>query len=524
MHRSCSTHRGDSPNELGNNTKTMFNKILIANRGEIAVRIIRACREMGIKSVAIYSEIDRKALHVRPEDEAYLVGPSPATQSYLNLEKIIQVIKESKAEAVHPGYGFFAENYEFVKRLETEGIVFIGPPASAVKLLGDKVMARKTMRNAGVPIVPGTEVEIGSEDQGTTIAEKVGFPILIKAVGGGGGKGMRIVREKKELKSALRAASSEAKSAFADPRIYIEKYLERPRHVEIQILADKHGNVIHLGERECSIQRRHQKVIEESPSPVVDEKMRKAMGEAAVKAAKAAEYVNAGTMEFLVDANRNFYFLESNTRLQVEHPVTELVTGVDLAKEQVKIAWGEKLSLRQEEIKWRGSAIECRIYAEDPDNNFLPSIGVVHSYREPGGPGVRVDSGLYEGGEVSLYYDPLISKLLVWGKDRDEAIHRMKRALTEYNILGVATTIPFHLKVMDHPKFQRGEIHTHFIEEEFGKQTYTAGEDKEEYMKAAAVLSALLDYQERKKAKPLLAKTKSKESNWKIEGRKMGMR
>jgi acetyl-CoA carboxylase biotin carboxylase subunit len=502
----------------------MFGKILIANRGEIAVRIIRACREMGIKSVAIYSEIDRKALHVRLADEAYFVGPSPATQSYLNMEKIIQTIKESKAEAVHPGYGFFAENYEFVKRLESEGIVFIGPPASAVKLLGDKVMARKTMRGAGVPIVPGTEVEIGSEDQGTSIAEEVGFPILIKAVGGGGGKGMRIVREKKELKSALRAASSEAKSAFADPRIYIEKYLERPRHVEIQILADKHDNVIHLGERECSIQRRHQKVIEESPSPVVDEKMRKAMGEAAVKAAKAAGYVNAGTMEFLVDADRNFYFLESNTRLQVEHPVTELVTGTDLAKEQIKIAWGEILSLRQEDIRWRGSAIECRIYAEDPENNFLPSIGVVHSYREPSGPGVRVDSGLYEGSEISLYYDPLISKLLVWGKDRDEAIQRMKRALSEYNILGVATTIPFHLKVMDHPKFQKGEIHTHFIEEEFGKEKYTAGEDKDEHFKAAAVFSALLDYQERKKTKPLLAKTKSKESNWKIEGRKMGMR
>jgi len=502
----------------------MFKKILIANRGEIAVRIIRACREMGIKSIAIYSEIDRKALHVRLADEAYFVGPSPATQSYLNLEKIIDVIKESGAEAVHPGYGFFAENYEFVKRLESEGMVFIGPPSGAVKLLGDKVMARKTMRNAGVPIVPGTEVEIGSEDQGTSIAEKVGFPILIKAVGGGGGKGMRIVREKKELKSALRAASSEAKSAFADPRIYIEKYLERPRHVEIQILADKHGNVIHLGERECSIQRRHQKVIEESPSPVVDEKMRKAMGEAAVKAAKAAGYVNAGTMEFLVDPNRNFYFLESNTRLQVEHPVTELVTGIDLAKEQIKIAWGEKLGLRQEDIRWRGSAIECRIYAEDPENNFLPSIGVVHSYREPSGPGVRVDSGLYEGGEVSLYYDPLISKLLAWGKDREEAIQRMKRALTEYNILGVATTIPFHLKVMDHPKFQKGEIHTHFIEEEFGKEKFTAGEDKEDHLKAVAVFSALLDYQERKRTKPLLTKTKSQESNWKIEGRKMGMR
>jgi len=502
----------------------MFKKVLIANRGEIAVRIIRACREMGIKTVAIFSEIDRKALHVRLADEAYLIGPPPATQSYLNMGKIVQIIKESGAEAVHPGYGFFAENYEFVKRLESEGIVFIGPPASAVKLLGDKVMARKTMKSALVPIVPGTEVEIGSEDQGASIAENVGFPILIKAVGGGGGKGMRIVREKSELRSALRAARSEAKSAFADPRIYIEKYLEKPRHVEIQILADKFGNVIHLGERECSIQRRHQKVIEESPSPVVDEKMRKAMGESAVTAAKAARYVNAGTMEFLVDSNRNFYFLESNTRLQVEHPVTEMVTGIDIAKEQIRIAWGEKLSIRQEDINWRGSAIECRIYAEDPDNNFLPSTGVVSSYWEPSGPGVRVDSGLYEGSEISLYYDPLISKLLVWGKDRDEAIQRMKRALCEYHILGVATTIPFHLMVMDNPKFQRGEIHTHFIEEEFGKENILDIEDQEEQLKAVAVFSALLDYQEKKRIKPMLSQSKSKESHWKIAGRRMGLR
>jgi acetyl-CoA carboxylase biotin carboxylase subunit len=502
----------------------MFKKILIANRGEIAVRIIRACREMGIKTVAIFSEIDRKALHVRLADEAYLVGPSPATQSYLNMEKIIDVTKKSKAEAIHPGYGFFAENYEFVKRVESERLIFIGPPASAVKLLGDKVVARKTMKNAGVPIVPGTEVEIASENQGASIAEKVGFPILIKAVGGGGGKGMRVVREKTELKSALRAASSEAKSAFADPRIYIEKYLERPRHVEIQILADKFGNVIHLGERECSIQRRHQKVIEESPSPVVDEKMRKAMGDAAVAAAKAAGYVNAGTMEFLVDSNRNFYFLESNTRLQVEHPVTEMVTGIDIAKEQLRIASGMKLSYRQEDVQWRGSAVECRIYAEDPENNFLPSAGVVHSYREPSGPGIRVDSGLYEGSEISLYYDPLIAKLLAWGKDRDEAIQRMKRALSEYHILGVATTIPFHLRVMDNPKFQRGEIHTHFIEEEFEKEKPLEIEDKEERLKAFAVFSALLDYQEKKKVKPVLSNSKSNASRWKIEGRKMGLR
>jgi len=503
----------------------MFKKILIANRGEIAVRIIRACREMGIKTVAIFSDIDRKALHVRLADEAYFVGPAQATQSYLNMERIIEVARDSGAEAIHPGYGFFAENYDFVKRVESEGLVFIGPPAKAVKLLGDKVAARKTMKGSGVPIVPGTEVEIGSDEQGAFIADEVGLPILIKAVGGGGGKGMRIVREKSELKSALRAASSEAKSAFADPRIYIEKYLERPRHVEIQILADRFGNVIHLGERECSIQRRHQKVIEESPSPVVDEKMRKAMGETAVTAAKASGYVNAGTIEFLVDSERSFYFLESNTRLQVEHPVTEMVTGIDLAKEQIRIASGMKLSYEQEDIKWRGSAIECRIYAEDPENNFLPSTGVVHSYWEPAGPGIRVDSGLYEGAEVSLFYDPLISKLLAWGKDRDEAIQRMKRALSEYRISGVATTIPFHLRVMENQKFQKGEIHTHFIDEEFEKKL-SEPEYNDELLKAVAVFSALLDHQEKRKVKPVLSTSagKSKDNPWKIAGRKMGLR
>lgn len=504
----------------------MFKKVLIANRGEIAVRIIRACREMGVKTVAIFSEIDRKALHVRLADEAYLVGPAKATESYLNMEKIFEVAAKSKAEAIHPGYGFFAENYDFVKRIESEGLVFIGPPSDAVKLLGDKVAARKTMKNSGVPIVPGTEVEIGSDEQGESIAREVGFPILIKAVGGGGGKGMRIVRDNKDLKGALRAASSEANSAFADPRIYIEKYLERPRHVEIQILADKHGNVIHLGERECSIQRRHQKVIEESPSPVVDEKMRQAMGKAAVTAAKASGYVNAGTIEFLVDSDRNFYFLESNTRLQVEHPVTEMITGVDLAKEQLRIASGMKLSYGQEDIQWRGSAIECRIYAEDPENNFLPSTGMVHSYWEPSGPGIRVDSGLYEGAEVSLFYDPLISKLLAWGEDREEAIRRMKRALSEYRILGVANNISFHLGVMENLKFQKGEIHTHFIDEEFEKEKPAGLEDKEELHQAVAVFSALLDYQERKNHKPVLssAKGRTKDSPWKIAGRKMGLR
>jgi len=502
----------------------MFNKVLIANRGEIAVRIIRACREMEIKTVAVFSEIDRKAPHVRFADEAYPIGPAPSTQSYLDMEKIIQVAKKSGAVAIHPGYGFLAENAVFVRMIESEGLIFIGPPSSAVELLGDKVAARKTMKNAGVCVVPGTEVEIASEDQAISIAEKIGFPILIKAVGGGGGKGMRIVKEKSEMRKALRGAKSEAKSAFADPRIYIEKYLQRPRHVEIQILADKYGNVIHLGERECSIQRRHQKVVEESPSPIVDVKMRKAMGEQAVTAAKAAGYVNAGTMEFLVDQDRKFYFLESNTRLQVEHPVTEMVTGIDIAKEQIKIAGGMKLSYQQEEIKWKGSAIECRIYAEDPDNNFLPSVGVVHSYVEPSGPGIRVDSGLSEGLEISLYYDPLIAKLLTWGNDRNEAIERMKRALSEYRISGVATTIPFHLCVMNNEKFKQGRIHTHFIEEEMEKGQLSMGPESDDIFKAVAVFSALLDYQEKKGIKTPLSKPKSEESPWRIEGRKMALR
>ncbi|MFQ6032977.1 MAG: acetyl-CoA carboxylase biotin carboxylase subunit [Candidatus Zixiibacteriota bacterium] len=504
----------------------MFNKVLIANRGEIAVRIIRACREMGIRTVAVFSEIDRKALHVRFADEAYPIGPAPSAQSYLNMEKIIEVAKRSGAEAIHPGYGFLAENPIFVKLVESEGLTFIGPPSSAVELLGDKVAARKTMKNAGVSIVPGTEVEIASEDQAISIAEKIGFPILIKAVGGGGGKGMRVVKEETELKEALRGASSEAKSAFADPRVYIEKYLERPRHVEIQILADTYGNVIHLGERECSIQRRHQKVVEESPSPIVDEKMRKAMGEQAITAAKATGYVNAGTMEFLVDQDRKFYFLESNTRLQVEHPVTEMVTGVDIAKEQIKIASGMKLDYKQEDIRWKGSAIECRIYAEDPDNNFLPSVGMVHSYLEPSGPGVRVDSGLYEGIDISLYYDPLIAKLLTWGNDRNEAIQRMKRALSEYHISGIATTIPFHIRVMKNEKYQKGEISTHFIEEEIEKTKVS--EDSEKVDEAIAVFSALLDYQKKKTIKTTASlsrsKPKYKDSHWKIEGRRMGMR
>jgi acetyl-CoA carboxylase biotin carboxylase subunit len=501
----------------------MFKKILIANRAEIAVRIIRACRETGIKAVAVFSEIDRKALHVRLADEAYFIGPSPSSESYLVMERLIQIAKKSKAEAIHPGYGFLAENPKFAKMVEEERLVFLGPPSSAIELLGDKMRARKTISKSGVPIVPGAEKPIVSEDEAIKTAEKIGFPVLLKAAGGGGGKGMRIVRDKSQMKEAIRGASFEAKSAFADERIYMEKYLERPRHVEIQVLADQQGNVIHLGERECSIQRRHQKVIEESPSTIVDEDMRNKMGEAAIKAAKASGYVSAGTMEFLVDDNRNFYFLESNTRLQVEHPVTELVTGVDIVKEQFRIGAGEKLKYKQEDIRWKGAALECRIYAEDPVNNFLPSVGKIVSYEEPSGPGVRVDSGLYEGCEVSLYYDPLISKLLTWGNTREEAILRMRRALSEYHISGIITTIPFHQRVMENKRFLKGEISTHFIDEELERKNLVLETDHDELYEIVALFSALTDFREKKKAK-FLEKKKGKESSWKIEGRKAGLR
>lgn len=500
----------------------MFKKILIANRGEIAVRIIRACRESGIKAVTVFSEVDRKGLHVRMADEAYFIGPSPSAESYLNMEKIIEVAKKAECEGIHPGYGFLAENPVFARKIEKEGLFFIGPPASAIELLGDKMAARKTMKDAGIDIVPGTEEPLESEKQGLSIAQRIGFPILIKAAGGGGGKGMRIVRNEKDLKEAMRACASEAKSAFADARIYIEKYLERPRHVEIQILGDKFGNVIYLGERECSIQRRHQKVVEESPSPVVDEKMRKRMGETAVKAAKAAGYRNAGTMEFLVDSDKNFYFLEANTRLQVEHPVTEMVTGIDIAKEQIKIASGLPLSYKQKDISWRGAAIECRIYAEDPENNFLPSTGVVSSYEEPAGPGIRVDSGLYEGCEVPIYYDPIIGKLITWGKNRDEAIQRMRRALTEYRISGVATTIPFHIQVMQNEKFQKGDLSTHFIEEEFNRGRKIQAE--EDVYKMAALFSALVKFKETKRIQTRRGSKIQRENPWKIEGRRRGLR
>ena len=495
----------------------MLKKILIANRGEIAIRIMRACREMGIATVAVYSEVDRTAQHVRYADEAFLLGPAPATESYLVMEKIIEAAKKSDVQAIHPGYGFLAENPEFAQLVKDNGLIFIGPEPDTIQLLGDKMAARETMIKAGVPIVPGVKQAISSAAEAQKIADEIGYPILLKAAAGGGGKGMRIVRTADDMSQLFKMARSEAKSAFGDDRIYIEKYLERPRHIEFQIMADQHGNVVHLSERECSIQRRHQKVIEESPSPIVDPDLRQRMGDTAVKAARAANYVNAGTVEFLIDQDKNFYFLEVNTRLQVEHPVTEMVTGIDLAKEQIRIAAGERLSFSQDAIQWRGSAIECRIYAEDPENNFLPSIGKIHSYREPNGIGIRVDSGLAKGDTVSMYYDPLISKLIAWGRNRREAIQRMKRALDEYAISGVQTVIPFHQQVMNHPDFMAGNISTHFIDEQ-KEQLFKSNTIPEDELETMAILSCLFDYQSKKKVKKILRS--SNLSTWKYETRR----
>jgi acetyl-CoA carboxylase biotin carboxylase subunit len=448
----------------------MFSKILVANRGEIAVRIIRACREMGIESVAVYSDIDRHALHVRYADYAYRIGPPQASASYLKTEKIIEVAKKSNAEAIHPGYGFLAENPDFASELQRENIKLIGPSAEAMRVMGSKTLARQTVSAAGVPVVPGTKEAIETEEEVFSIAQQVGYPVMLKATAGGGGKGLRMVSDESEMRSAIRMAMSEAKSSFGDDSMYIEKYIEKPRHIEIQVLADQFGNTIHLFERECSIQRRHQKVIEESPSVFVDDQIRNDMGEVAVQAAKAVQYEGAGTVEFLMDKDKNFYFLEMNTRLQVEHPVTEMVTGIDIVKEQIKIAAGEKLQIRQNEVKQVGHAIECRIYAEDPDRNFFPCPGVIESLRIPGGPGVRDDSGVFEGFEIPIQYDPMISKLIVWGINREEAINRMRRALAEYIITGIKTAIPFHIRVMNNRHFIEGDFDTNYIDKVFFKE------------------------------------------------------
>ncbi|MCS6844782.1 MAG: acetyl-CoA carboxylase biotin carboxylase subunit [Caldilineales bacterium] len=468
----------------------MFKKVLIANRGEIAVRILRACQERGLRTVAVYSDADRNALHVRYADEAYRIGPPPARESYLRIDKIIEVAKRCGADAIHPGYGFLSENDDFAQACQDEGITFIGPPPEAMRLMGDKVTARRTMIAAGVPVVPGSMAGL-RDDEIRAEAERIGYPVLIKASAGGGGKGMRIVRSPDQLESALGAARREALAAFGDDTVYLEKLIERPRHIEIQVLADRHGNVIHLGERECSIQRRHQKLIEESPSVAVDEALRARMGEVAVRAAQAVGYVNAGTLEFLLDQQGNFYFLEMNTRLQVEHPVTEMVTGVDIVKEMLAIAAGRRLRWKQEDIRHKGWAIECRITAEDPINNFMPCGGVITTLQEPTGPGVRVESGIYEGFEVSLYYDPMIAKLIVWGESRAEAILRMRRALNEYRIGGIKTSIPFHQQMMNSTQFMWGTFDTNFLEDRFAV-TYI---ERPEMELGAAIAAALVTHE-----------------------------
>lgn len=467
----------------------MFKRILIANRGEIAVRVIRACRELGIETVAVYSEADRAALHVQYADYAYLIGPPPSAESYLVIPKIIEVAQKSGAEAIHPGYGFLSERAPFARACQEAGIVFIGPSAEAIEKMGDKVTARTIMQKAGVPVVPGTDV-LGSEEEVLQAAERIGFPVMFKASAGGGGKGMRLVRGSEEVISALRGVRSEAKSSFGDDRMYMEKFVEKPRHVEVQVLADTYGHTIHLYERECSLQRRHQKVIEESPSMAINETIREQMGKVAVEAAKAVNYVGAGTVEFLVDAHQNFYFLEMNTRIQVEHPVTELVTGVDLVKAQIEIAAGEHLTLQQKDIQQRGWAIECRIYAEDPTRDFFPSPGKIEILRTPGGNGIRDDSGVYEGWEVAIYYDPLISKLCAYGRTREEAIQRMLRALQEYTVEGIVTNIPFHRWALQHPRFIAGDLDTGFIDQEFHGLPFDEDHLHREVILAAAALSA----------------------------------
>jgi acetyl-CoA/propionyl-CoA carboxylase biotin carboxyl carrier protein len=466
----------------------MFDTVLVANRGEIALRVMRACKELGLRTVAIYSEADRHAPHVAYADAAYLVGPASAAQSYLNIERIIEVARESGAGAVHPGYGFLAENPSFARAVTLAGLVFIGPPAEVMERMGGKVAARREARAAGVPVVPGTMYPVGTLEELRACALEYGYPIAIKAVAGGGGRGFRVVFEESELRHAFESARREAEIGFGNADVYVEKYLTDPRHIEIQVLADTYGNVLHLGERECSIQRRHQKLIEESPSPVITPDVRQRMGESAVRLAKQVGYVSAGTLEFIYQ-DGEFYFLEMNTRIQVEHTVTEMVTGVDLVKAQIRIAQGERLWLTQDDIVIRGHAIECRINAEDPANNFRPSLGTLVEYSEPYGFGVRVDSGVHKGYTIPQHYDSLIAKLICWGDDRAEAIARMRRALADYRIVGVAHTIPFHLATMAHPVFQEGKATINFIPHHLADQLSTLSQGPISTVSVGSVVS-----------------------------------
>ncbi|HKP84847.1 MAG TPA: acetyl-CoA carboxylase biotin carboxylase subunit [Blastocatellia bacterium] len=498
----------------------MFKKLLIANRGEIAVRIARACREMGISPVAVYSDADRASLHVRMCDEAIHIGPALSSESYLRADKIIDAAKRAGAEAIHPGYGFLSENAEFAFAVEQSGLTLIGPPASAMRLMGSKTSARRAALEAGAPVVPGTTSPLKSIEEAENVARETGYPVMIKAAAGGGGKGMRVVRSQEEIASALSLAQSEAESSFKNSSVYIEKYIERPRHVEIQLMGDRYGEMVYLGERECSLQRRHQKVVEECPSPIADEDLRRRMGEAAVSIARSAGYFNAGTIEFLVDRERNFYFLEMNTRLQVEHPVTEMVTGRDLVREQIRVAAGEELSFSQDDIRMRGAAIECRIYAEDPGNNFLPSPGRIAGLRVPSGPGVRDDSGIYEGWEVPVYYDSLLAKLCVWAEDREAAVERLARALDEYVIEGIRTTLPFFRAVVRNEEFKRGDFDTGFIDRFLSHQADASRStgDRDVTLADMAAIAAVL-HARASAMRPEAEKPGAAESRWKLQGR-----
>jgi acetyl-CoA carboxylase, biotin carboxylase subunit len=499
----------------------VFKKILIANRGEIAVRILRACRELGIRSVAVFSEVDRKSLHVRLADEAYPLGPASARESYLRIDKLIDVARCGGCDAVHPGYGFLAENANLPRACSDAGLIFIGPSPEAMEALGSKTAARQLARRCDVPTVPGTNDAIENPNEAESLAQSMGFPVLLKAVAGGGGKGMRLVTAASDFASAYRDASSEAMNAFGDPRLYLEKYLVKPRHVEIQILADSHGRVVSLGERECSVQRRHQKVIEEAPSPIMTPELRKRMAEAAIRLARSGGYVNAGTVEFLVDANLNFYFLEVNTRLQVEHPVTEQVTGLDLVKLQIAIAAGHRLPFAWETITPRGNAMEVRLYAEDPDNNFFPSPGKILSRYAPSGPGIRLDEGVYEGWTVPNEYDPLLSKLIAWGNSREETIARLRRALEEYTIIGIKTNAGLFRRILTEPDFLRAEIHTRWLDELLSGPAKTTTAPSDGSLPSATIAAALWHVQ-RNPAMSCTQQTNGTDttSRWKLESRR----
>src|ERR1700733_12280560 len=507
----------------------MFKKILIANRGEIAVRVIRACRELGIATVAVYSEVDRASLHVRKADEAYPIGPAPASESYLRADKILDVARRSGAQAIHPGYGFLSENANFAQACADAGIKFIGPTPKSMEMMGSKTRARQHMEKAGIPFVPGTARGLTYVEEAEEVAERVGYPVILKAAAGGGGKGMRLVHARNELRSALESAQSEAQRSFGDSEVYIEKAIVNPRHIEMQILADEHGNTVWLGERECSIQRRHQKVLEEAPSPIVDPEMRRRMGDVAVKVAQTANYTNAGTIEFLVDQQKNFYFLEMNTRLQVEHPVTELTTGLDLVHLQIRIAAGEKLPFVQSDISIRGHAIECRIYAEDPDNNYFPSPGKIEVLLQPSGPGIRRDSGMYEGWTVPIDYDPLLAKLIGYGTDRGQAIMRLQRALDEYFVAGIKTNISLFRRILRDSDFRAGKLDTGFLDRMLTKPEADPATSPPEPRIAAiaAAMFAVLDpsnsVTKNGNAPPQLAPQPAA-SNWKQKGRAEALR